>query len=477
MSFISSIRFVQVIRTEADLLSASTADVLSGKAFIGREKRLQYGTIPIIDQSATIYLKAGQEYKVPEKSYIRKSYIIHADDLASQTPGEGNPATPGDILSGKVAWVNGEKIVGNIPTITSASVTLRADEVYTVPVGYSKGNITVTAASLRSQTSGDATKDDIINDKVAWVNGTKVTGKMPVNVNIDKTIAASETYTIPKGYHSGKSIIRAKDLASQTPGNITASDVVYGKIGWANGKKITGSIPKITAQKHELPINGTYVIPYGLHSGTGYVTQNIPVQEGLTITPVFNQQTINVTGKYFSKDITVTGINALNYQTQSASNFIYNNSIIVPATTALASGETAPEVTGLSLTAKSYADIYQIPVNNWHDNYTSNVYKIAVQCKGGANNIMQTLQGCLMINYFTGTNSGESEFRHLIGIIYNKNNEAEYLDFVLRLDNNKQILGVYRYTSGARASELTIDSVQVSELMSLRQFGDSHDKD
>ena len=53
---------------------------------------------------------------------------------------------------------------------------LKAGGSYTIPKGYHNGQGKVTAATLASQTSGTATAEDILEGKTAWVNGNKITG-------------------------------------------------------------------------------------------------------------------------------------------------------------------------------------------------------------------------------------------------------------------------------------------------------------
>ena len=92
-----------------------------------------------------------------------------------------------------------------------------------------------------SSGDGDATASQILSGKTAWVKGQKVTGTMPNRGAVSKTLNAGGSYTIPEGYHNGSGKITASSLASQTPGNATADDITTGKTAWVNGKKITGT--------------------------------------------------------------------------------------------------------------------------------------------------------------------------------------------------------------------------------------------
>lgn len=87
-------------------------------------------------------------------------------------------AKSSDILKDKViVGPDGEPLVGTMPNNPSPTATLQAGESKQIPLGYNPGG-TVTAASLASQTSGNATAPQILAGQTAWVNGNKITGSM-----------------------------------------------------------------------------------------------------------------------------------------------------------------------------------------------------------------------------------------------------------------------------------------------------------
>ena len=82
-----------------------------------------------------------------------------------------------DLLTGKTANnSNGEKVNGTMPNKGAVTASLNCGGSYTIPAGYHNGSGKVTANSLSSQTSANATAGDILKDKTAWVNGSKLTG-------------------------------------------------------------------------------------------------------------------------------------------------------------------------------------------------------------------------------------------------------------------------------------------------------------
>ena len=154
--------------------------------------------------------------------------------------GDGD-ATANQILSGKTAWVKGKKVTGTMANRGAVTQTLNAGGSYTIPAGYHNGSGKITVASLASQTQANATASQILSGRTAWVNGNKITGTMANRGAVTKSLNAGGSYTIPAGYHNGSGKITAASLASQTQGTATASDITSGKTAWVNGKKITGT--------------------------------------------------------------------------------------------------------------------------------------------------------------------------------------------------------------------------------------------
>lgn len=120
--------------------------------------------------------------------------------LSSSTPGD---ATAAHILSGKKAWVAGSQITGTMTNQGAKTSSLNCGGSYTIPAGYHNGSGKITANSLASQTDGDATAAQILTGKIAWVDGAKVTGTMTNNGAVSQALAINGSYTIPAGYHNG----------------------------------------------------------------------------------------------------------------------------------------------------------------------------------------------------------------------------------------------------------------------------------
>ena len=108
------------------------------------------------------------------------------------------------------------------------------------------GNITanpIETIYACSSGDGDATANQILSGRTAWVKGQKVTGTMPNRGAVTQTLNAGGSYTIPEGYHNGSGKITASSLSSQTQANATAAQILSGRTAWVNGNKVTGNMP------------------------------------------------------------------------------------------------------------------------------------------------------------------------------------------------------------------------------------------
>ena len=139
----------------------------------------------------------------------------------------------------------------------------------------------------------NATAGNILVDKTAYVNGEKVTGTMPNKGAMTASLNCGGSYTIPAGYHNGSGKVTAKSLASQTSANATTGDILKNKTAWVNGSKITGAMPNLSADtpiQHEsnnstkvIEADGAFIgnntdgvqrIGFRYNGANGYITRN-----------------------------------------------------------------------------------------------------------------------------------------------------------------------------------------------------------
>ncbi len=224
-------------------------------------------------------------------------------------------ASASEILSGKTAYVNGNKITGimqNRETITH-DLTY-ADEEYTIPQGYHSGNgkvkidssekTKIVSENIRADVNilgvdgtftadGTANTSEILYGEIAYVNGEKITGTMPNNSANNGTIAAvNDEYSIPAGYHNGNGKVsidsteKAKIIAENIKSGVSilgidgtftsdatvdASEVLSSKTAYVNGEKITGTMPDNGAANITISNLSDVSIPEGYYDGTGKV--------------------------------------------------------------------------------------------------------------------------------------------------------------------------------------------------------------
>ena len=261
--------FISKLKEYLSSSDVSQKEVLSGKKFYSSKyEQVVSGTMPNHSGEPYRYIDLGTTYSIP-LGYYDGITAIKTKPLSEYTVGS---AMSSNILSNKTAWVNGIKITGSMPINSTISETINAGETYTIPEGYHNGSGKVISKSLDAQTKGDVKDTEIVNGKVAWVNGNKVIGIMPDNGAVYELLSAGKSYHVPNGYHSGAGIISAKSIEEETPGTAESVNILIDKIAWVNGKQIIGSmIDNSGWNKDNVEPGDTIVIPEGYHDGKGII--------------------------------------------------------------------------------------------------------------------------------------------------------------------------------------------------------------
>lgn len=93
----------------------------------------------------------------------------------------------------------------------------------------------------------------------------------------------------------------------------TPDKVRKGKTFYGSGSNSiqTGTVTEIVEETVTLPLNGSYTIPQGIHSGNGKVVQNLPTSAGGTIYPTSEKQTLQTANKYMTDDAYVAPLTGL----------------------------------------------------------------------------------------------------------------------------------------------------------------------
>lgn len=123
---------------------AADSQVLAGKTYYNMNPKNKR-TGSMVNQGAVSQtLNVGESYVVPA-GYHNGSGKVMANSLASQTPGN---ATAASIINGDTAWVNGNKITGNIASIVGQTINPTTYQQTVSCFGkYMTGNIVVNAVS------------------------------------------------------------------------------------------------------------------------------------------------------------------------------------------------------------------------------------------------------------------------------------------------------------------------------------------
>ena len=200
-------------------------------------------------QSKTATPTKKQQNVTPDAGYYGLSDVTVAPIPDAYQDVSSTTAAAGDVLTGKVyVLADGTVTTGTMPNNGTVSKTLDATTItYTIPKGYHSGTGTVTitletktvtptkSAQDITPTSGkvlskvtvnpipdnyidttdaDATAENILVDKTAYVGGAKVTGTMANNGDTSGTIDGLTTTSaiIPAGYTSGGTVSLTGDI-------------------------------------------------------------------------------------------------------------------------------------------------------------------------------------------------------------------------------------------------------------------------
>ena len=239
-------------------------------------------------------------------------------------------ANASEILAGKTAYVNEEKLTGTMLNRGSVNGEIsNVNQSITIQEGYHSGSGTVVIASSEKaklvaeniksgvnilgvtgthEGNVDLSGDTVTADKLVagvtahYASGEQITGSMTDRSGTSGEINnVAGSFTIPQGYHDGQGnvSISESEQAKIVPENIkagveilgvtgtasggggtdtsdataSASDILEGQTAYVDGEKVTGTMinrGKVTGSMSYA--NDVFAISQGYHDGTGSVT-------------------------------------------------------------------------------------------------------------------------------------------------------------------------------------------------------------
>lgn len=220
----------------------------------------------------------------------------------------GNAAA-GDMLSGKIGWVDGMEVTGMMENIGQQNFTPGTAE-QTISEGYHNGTGKVSGdadlvsgniksginifgvagdSNVVNTTSGDSSADNLLFGKKAWVDGSEITGLMPF-VGTQILTPGTSNQDITLGYHNGLGYVEGdadlvsgniknganifgvagdSNVVNTTSGDAIADNLLFGKKAWVDGSEVTGNMTNV-GQQIITPGTTNQTITLGYHNGTGY---------------------------------------------------------------------------------------------------------------------------------------------------------------------------------------------------------------
>lgn len=206
-------------------------------------------------------------------------------------------AETGDILDGKLAYVNGKSVMGTMPIQTASSITASGATV-SVPAGY--------YASQASKSVATATQ-----------------ATPSISINSSGLITASSTQSA--GYVSSGTKSSTKQLTTQAAKTVTPSTSAQTAVSsgvYTTGAVTVAAMPTATQATPSISVNSSGLITASATQSAGYVTagtksttKQLTTQAATTITPSAYRQTAVPAGYYTTGAVFV---NPVPTQTKSA---------------------------------------------------------------------------------------------------------------------------------------------------------------
>ena len=248
-----------------------------------------------IDANSSDFGDATPEDVVAGKTFTSTSGIKVAGTLSSSTGIDTSDATASatDIANGKTAYVNRDKITGTLNEISAGTFQLNTS----TPREYASDTFVV---------SNTVNKDRILRDGVEILIPMN---KSFFGNAAAEDVVSGKTFTSANGLN----LTGTYTGLDTSDADATANDILSGKTAYVNGSKITGVIETVAQAIPSISVDQNGLITASAIQDTGYVeagtksaTNQLSIQSAQTITPSTSNQVIT-SGKYLTGDQTIKG--------------------------------------------------------------------------------------------------------------------------------------------------------------------------
>jgi len=175
-----------------------------------------------------------QGESIPENTPL-SDYDVFIKKIKSTIDTSDATATSGDILDSKTAYVNGQKITGTIPN--NGDIVITPDVVpQIIPEGYISSGL-IDAVALQAKTVNPSTSQQTVNPDSEYLGLSRVTVN-PVTASIDSDIQSGNIKAGVNilGVDGKQSVVDTFDATA------VADDIIKDKTAYVNGSKVNGSM-------------------------------------------------------------------------------------------------------------------------------------------------------------------------------------------------------------------------------------------